>query len=66
METTLTIYTNNIVKGKYQIEVSNNTILSGSGIEKAKNVGNLNIYFATKKAIDKLKEQFTCNEVSKW
>lgn len=64
--TTITIYSNNSVNGKFQIEVSDNTQLSGSGISKDKYCGNLNCYFATKNAIEKLKKTYTCNEISKW
>ena len=64
--TTLTIITANSANGKHSVEVSDSTVLTGAGIEKAKYVGNLNIYMATPKAIERLKKQFTCNEVSKW
>lgn len=64
--TTIEINTTTAFKGKYQVEVSDNTQLKGSGISKAKHVGDLNIYWATKKAIERLKTQFECKEISRW
>ena len=64
--TTLTIFTDNSLKGKYQIEVSNSTQLMGVGISKAKHCGDLNCYFVTKKAIENLKKSYECVEISKW
>ena len=64
--TTLTIFKNNSIKGKHLVEVSDNTILSGIGIIKAKYVGNCNCYMITYSKIEILKKQYKYNEVSKW
>lgn len=64
--TTLTIFTNNSYKGKQLVEVSDNTILSGPGITKAKYAGNCNCYMITYGKIEILKKQYKYNEVSKW
>lgn len=64
--TTLTIFKNNSLRGKHLVEVSDNTILSGTGITKAKYTGNCNCYMITYKRIEILKKQYKFNEVSKW
>ena len=64
--TTLTVNTNNILKGKFQVQVSDDTQLNGKGISKCKYVGDLNIYMITKNAIETLKGKFNVVENSKW
>lgn len=64
--TTLTVNTNNLLKGKYQVQVSDDTQLSGRGISKCKHVGDLNVYMITKKTIENLKSEFNVIEKSRW
>lgn len=64
--TELTIYPDTGYKGKFQIEVSDITILSGTGITKDKHSGNLNCYYATKKAIEKLKTVYNFVEKTRF
>ena len=64
--TTLTVNTNNLLKGKFQVQVSDDTQLTGRGISKCKYVGDLNVYMITRKTIETLKGKFNVVENSKW
>ena len=50
-------------KGTYHIEVIGSSKLAGLGIKKNNYCGNLNCYFVTKKAMNKLKDNYKVIEL---
>ncbi|PHJ51079.1 hypothetical protein VF06_37795 [Nostoc linckia z4] len=61
----ITIYYTQSLKGKWQVEAEPGVELSGLGISKCTCTGNINAYMCTEKAIARLKEKYTWEEISR-
>ena len=62
IETIITIYPGS-AKGKSPIQLNDNIELSGPGISKDNTCGNLNGYWVTKNALNKLKTKYNYTEI---